>query len=144
MLCTKSNRIRNVTLLLTVSAFFACGVRASFAQEPPTVPIAGQVPPVGNAIPLETWLLYPTLNLFSQYSDNYFLSPTAKISGIGFGITPAITAQWTNGIHSTTLYGNFEGREYPTQPEINATDGEATFTQRYSPLPDWNFSVSGD
>ena len=32
----------------------------------------------------------------------------------------------------------------PRAPEINTTDGEATFTQRYSPLPDWNFSVSGD
>ena len=101
-------------------------------------------PAVGNAIPVGSWLLYPTLNLFSQYSDNYFLSPTAKISGIGFGILPAVTAQWTDGIHSTTLYGNFEGIVYPTASEINTTDGEATFTQKYSPLPDRSFSVSGD
>src|ERR1700722_5223844 len=144
MLCTKSNRIRSVALLLMFSAFFACGMRAASAQEPPTVPLAGQLPPVGNAIPIDGWLLYSTLNLFSQYSDNYFLSPTAKISGIGFGITPALTAQWTDGIHSTTLYGNFQGIQYPTAPEINTTDGEATFTQRYSPLPDLSFSVSGD
>jgi Putative beta-barrel porin 2 len=144
MLCTKSNRIRTVVFLIIFSVCSAWGTRTSLAQEPPTVPLAGQLPPVGNAIPVGSWLLYPTLNLFSQYSDNYFLSPTAKISGIGFGITPAMTAQWTDGIHSTTLYGNFQGIQYPTAPEINTTDGEATFTQRYSPLPDLSFSVSGD
>ena len=108
------------------------------------MPVAGQLAAVGDAIPLNTWLLYPTLNVFSQYSDNYFLSPQAKISGLGFGISPAVAAQWTDGIHSTTLYGNFQGIQYPTVPEINTTDGEATFTQRYSPLPDLSFSVSGD
>jgi hypothetical protein len=144
MLCTKSNRIRSVVFLVVFSALFACGMRPSLAQEPPTVQLAGRLPPIGNAIPAGDWLLYPTLNLFSQYSDNYFLSPTAKIAGIGFGITPALTAQWTDGIHTTTLYGNFQGIQYPTAPEINTTDGEATFTQRYSPLPDLSFSVSGD
>ena len=59
MLCTKSNRIRNVTFLLIFGAFFACGVRASFAQEPPTVPLAGQLPPVGNAIPVGELVALP-------------------------------------------------------------------------------------
>jgi Putative beta-barrel porin 2 len=144
MLCTKSNRIRTIAFLFVFSGFFACGTGASLAQEPPVVPLAGPLPGVGNAIPLNTWLLYPTLNLSSQYSNNYFLSPQAKLAGVGFGISPAVTAQWTNGIHSTTLFGNFQGIQYPTLPEINTTDGEATFTQKYSPLPDLSFSISGD
>ena len=108
-----------------------------------TVP-AGGLPAVGEAIPFNTWLLYPSLTLSSQYSDNYFLSNQAKIAGVGFGVTPSLIATWSDGIHTTTLSGNFQGRDYPTANEINATDGEATFSQKYEPLRDLSFAFSGD
>ncbi len=143
----KSNRIRGFAFLAVLSAFFAFGgVDTAFAQEPPlTVPDSGVLGPASEtAIPFNTWLLYPSLTLSSTYSDNYFLSPEAKISGPGFGVTPSVTAVWSNGIHTTTLFGNFQGIDYPTATEINTINGEATFTQNYAPLRDLNFTFLGD
>ena len=105
---------------------------------------AGGLPAVGEAIPFNTWLLYPSLTLSSQYSDNYFLSPQAKIAAVGFGVSPSLIATWSDGIHTTTLSGNFQGLDYPTANEINATNGEATFTQKYAPLRDLSFTFTGD
>ena len=104
-----------------------------------TVP-AGGPPSTAGAIPFNGWLLYPSLTVFSQYSDNYFLSPPPKISAVGFGVTPSLIATWSDGINTTTLNGHFQGRDYPTASEINATDGEATFTQTYAPLRDLSFT----
>ena len=61
-----------------------------------------------NAIAVDGWLLYPTLRLYSLYSDNLFLSPISPISAGGVGVTPSMAAVWSNGIHTTTLYGNID------------------------------------
>ena len=78
------------------------------------------------------------------YSDNLFLSPTAPIKALGLGISPSLTAQWTNGIHTTTIYANFDTEDYPTDNTINTFNREATVTQKYAPLPDLTFTVLGD
>ena len=82
--------------------------------------------------------------MYSAYSDNLFLSPTAPIKALGIGASPSLTAQWTNGIHTTTIYANFDSEIYPTDNTINAFNREATLTQKYTPLPDLTFTVLGD
>ena len=72
------------------------------------------------------------------------MSPQAGISGWAFGVSPSVTAEWSNGIHTTTLYGNFEHLQHPTESTVNTDDGEATFTQRYAPLRDLTFTFLGD
>jgi Putative beta-barrel porin 2 len=145
MRCTNPFRIRGIFALSLLSVFFAlANIQRSFAQEPPTSVPAGGPPPAAGAIPYETWLLYPSLTQFSQYSSNYFLGPTAKIAGWGFGVSPALTATWSNGIHTTTFSGTYTHIDYPTQNEIITDDGEATLTQRYAPLRDLSFTFSGD
>ncbi len=146
MLWAESNRVGGLALRIALSALFVFGgVSASLAQsEPPlTVPSGGPPSAIG-AIPFESWLFYPSINVFSLYSDNLFQSPQSKISAWGFGLSPSLTAEWSNGIHTTTLYGNVEQRDYPTDNAINATDKKATFTQKYSPLPDFTFTLLGD
>ena len=98
-----------------------------------------------SAIPIEGWLLYPSIRVYSTYSDNLFLSPTAPIiKALGLGASPSLTAQWTNGIHTTTIYANFDSEIYPTDNTINTFNREATVTQKYAPLPDLTFTVLGD
>src|SRR5579864_4291014 len=100
----KPNRIRNLGRLIALPVLLmsACFEPAHAQQEPPTVIPRGGPPAIGTAaIPYNTWLLYPSLDVFTQYSNNYFLSPIAKISGWSFGETPSITAEWSNGIHTT-------------------------------------------
>ena len=59
-------------------------------------------------------------------------------------LTPSLTAIWSNGIHTTTIYGNFQRIEFPTNNHFNQSNGEATFTQQYAPLRDLNFTLAGD
>jgi hypothetical protein len=97
-----------------------------------------------NAIAIDGWLLYPTLRLYSLYSDNLFLSPTSPISAPGFGMTPSLVAVWSNGIHTTTLYGNIDRQAYPTDNAIDTLDGRAGFTQKYEAMRDLIFTVNGN
>jgi hypothetical protein len=147
MLCTKPNRMGVFSTLALLGVLYSFSdIDAARAQEPPptTIPAGGPLYADPMAIPFNGWLLYPTVNTFAQYSNNYFLSPQAKISGWSYGVSPDMTAQWSNGIHTTTLYGTYTHIEYPTQNEVNTDDGVARFTQRYAPLRDLNFTFFGD
>src|SRR3984957_15939977 len=150
MLNTKPNQSSPSKQLLTLSvllfsALLLMCASPAYAQEPPTNIPSGGVPAAGTAaIPFNTWLLYPSIDFTSQYSNNYFLSSTAKIPGWSFGLTPQLTAEWSNGIHTTTLFGTFTRDQYPTQNEVNSNDEQMTLTQRYSPLRDLNFTFLGD
>ena len=146
---------------LVCALFLMVWVSQSFAQAPslaPQMPTLVQGPPLPpldvppdrlpardpNAIAVDGWLLYPTVRLYSLYSDNLFLTPQSPISGPGFGVTPSIAAVWSNGIHTTTLYGNIDRQTYPTDNEVNTLDGRAGFTQRYEAMRDLIFTVNGN
>ena len=126
--------------------FFFAFVSPSFSQEPPLdVSSARNLPARDpNAIDVDGWLLYPSLRLYSLYSDNLFLSSLRPLSVPGFGVTPSMTAEWTNGIHTTTLYGNLDRQTFPTENDINTLDGRAGFTQKYEAMRDLIFRVNGD
>ena len=86
MLCAKSNRIVGFAALALFSALFAFGgVSAARAQaEPPTsIPAGGPLPYDPNAIPFNTWLLYPSVNFLAENSNNYFIAPQSKLSWLG-------------------------------------------------------------
>jgi Putative beta-barrel porin 2 len=135
-----------------LAAGFACAVfilfasmPRSLAQEPPLDVPSERLPARDpNAIAVDGWLLYPTLRTYTLWSDNIFLSPVTPITGAAIGVTPSLTAEWSNGIHTTTLYGNFDRQAYPTQNEINTLDGRAGFTQRYEAMRDLIFTVNGN
>lgn len=141
-----SNRSRNFIVRSVACALFLLAwIPLCFAQEPPLdVPINRLPARDPDAIAVNGWLLYPTLRTYSLYSDNLFLSPTAPISVPGFGVTPAMTAIWSNGIHTTTLYGEVDRQDYPTDTDIDTFDRRLSFTQKYEALRDLIFSVNGD
>jgi len=131
----------------------AAFAKACFGQSPALVPISGpplDVPFAGplladpHAQTLGAWVLYPTVRLSSSYSNNLFQSPVAPVSAAFFGVSPSLTAEWTNGIHKTNLYGNFDSETFPTQNELNEFNRQAGFIQSYSPLPDLTFRMQGD
>jgi hypothetical protein len=141
-----SARVVRALLLACSTIFLIAAANAVFAQSAPplTIPLTPQLPPPGEAIPVAGWLLYPSIKANTLYTDNLFQSPQAPISTWGFGATPSLTAEWTNGIHSTTLFADVDREVYPTQNEINTFDREASFTQKYQPLGDLTFRVIGD
>jgi hypothetical protein len=125
--------------------FLIAWIPLAFAQEPP-LDVGGTTLRVRdpNAITIDGWLLYPTLRVYSLYSDNLFLSPISPISVPGIGMTPSLTAVWSNGIHTTTLYGSIDRQSYPTDNQVNTLDGRAGFTQKYEAMRDLIFSVNGN
>jgi hypothetical protein len=162
MVCRGSIRSRRVASRLAFSALFLLGwIPLAFAQVPSLAqqtPSLAQVPPLPPldvptnklpardpaAIAVDGWLLYPTLRIYSLYSDNLFLTPQNPLSVPGFGITPSLAAVWSNGIHTTTLYGNIDRQAYPTDNDVNTLDGRAGFTQKYEAMRDLIFSVNGN
>jgi hypothetical protein len=132
-------------LVAACSCFMFGAHDAAFAIEPPlTVPNGGPPPPGPNAISVDGWNIYPAIDFLAEYSSNYFLGTQDKIRGWGLGISPSVTAEWSNGIHTTTLFGYFDHTQFPTENSIDSDDGEATFTQRYAPLRDLSFTFIGD
>ena len=59
-------------------------------------------------------------------------------------MTPSLAAVWSNGIHTTTLYGNIDRQTYPTDNDVNTLDGRAGFTQKYEAMRDLIFTVNGN
>jgi hypothetical protein len=143
----RSPHIASHFVRVTLSAvwFTAAFAKACFGQAPPLdAPLMGPLLPDPNAQILGAWMLYPTVRLSSSYSNNLFQSPVAPISAAFFGVSPSLTAEWTNGIHRTDLYGNFDSETFPTQNELNEFNRQAGFIQSYSPLPDLTFRLQGD
>jgi hypothetical protein len=97
-----------------------------------------------NAITVDGWLLYPSVRLYSLYTDNFFQTPTSALSVGGFGVTPSMVAVWSNGIHTTTLYGSIDRQDYPSANAIDTLDGRAGFTQRYEAMRDLIFTFNGN
>jgi hypothetical protein len=146
-----------ICALLSVLWIPLCFAQAPRAGEPPPpdIPFGAGGPPRDiffnrlpardpNAITVDGWLLYPTLRIYSLYSDNFFQSPVNPLSVGGLGVTPSLAAVWSNGIHSTTLYGNIDRQDFPTDNSINALNGQAGFTQRYEAVRDLIFMVNGN
>jgi len=69
----------------------------------------------------------------------FFQTPTRALSVGGFGVTPGMVAVWSNGIHTTTLYGSIDRQDYPSANSIDTLDGRAGFTQRYEAMRDLIF-----
>jgi Putative beta-barrel porin 2 len=146
MLNKGSIRSRKIAVRsISIALCFLAWAPLCFAQEPPLdVPLSTLPARDPNATAINGWLLYPTLRVYSLYSDNLFLSPQRPLAVPGFGVTPSMTAVWSNGIHTTTLYGNIDRQAYPTDNEVNTLDGRAGFTQRYEALRDLIFTVNGN
>ncbi len=49
---------------------------------------------------------------------------------------PAVTAEWTNGIHTSTIFADIDAQQYPIDNSINSFNQRANWTQKYSPVPD--------
>jgi Putative beta-barrel porin 2 len=146
MVCNHSMLSKTWTRLFLSALLLIAWIPLAFAQEPPlNLPGAGRLPAAdSSAIPVNGWLLFPTLRLYTLYTDNFFLSPVNALSVGGLGVNPGMTAVWSNGIHTTTLYGNIDEQVYPSDNEVNSLGARAGFTQRYEAMRDLIFSFNGN
>ena len=141
-----SNRLRSHARGAVLAALLLIGgLNVAGAQEPPlSVPHRALPATPGDALAVGGWLFYPTINTYAQYTDNLFQTVFNPISIWGVGVKPSMIAEWSNGIHTTSLYGNLEVRKYLTDSEFNIFDRQAGIIQKYEALRDLTFSVHGD
>lgn len=141
--------------LILSALLLVAWIPLAFSQTAGTTSIGAGAPPPDislsrlpardpNAIDVDGWLLYPTVRLYSLYSDNFFNAPTNPLSVGAIGVTPSLVAVWSNGIHTTTLYGSLDRQDFPTDNSINTLDGRAGFTQRYEAMRDLIFTFNGN
>src|SRR5262249_21634359 len=115
-----------------------------YPLEPPlSLPRAASLPKPENVITFADWTLSPTMRVYSFYDTNLYESPVA-LSAAGLRIFPTLVAQWTNGIHTTTLYGQVDIRQYPELSASNTFDRQAGIIQKYEMFRDLTFTVNGD
>ena len=154
MLCAKSNRIGGFAALALFSALFAFGgINAARAQQnrqrafrPAARRLMIQMPFAFNS-----WLLYPSVNFLAENSNNYFISPQSKLSGLAFGVDPEPDRRmvqrdsYHNALWQLSSSSNIPRIiAVPQESKISAPSGEATWTQQYAPLRDLNFTFVGD
>lgn len=145
---------RLITLLLLAIAWMSpsygqttapgSGSSVGAGGPPPDISVGKLPARDSNAITVDGWSLYPTLRVYSDYQDNFFQTPTNPLSVGGLGIAPSLTAVHSDGIHTTTLYGNIDRQDYPTNTTIDTLNGRAGFTERYEAMRDLIFTVNGD
>jgi Putative beta-barrel porin 2 len=138
---------RILTLLrAALGTFFllGCITVAAAQQPPPELPESNVLATPSDVLSYNGWLFYPELTAYAIGTDNLFQTPTSPVGVGGVGYKPKLVTAWTDGIHTTTLYGNLDQRFYPTHSDLNMFDRNGGFTQQYSPLPDLNFKLQGD
>ena len=85
------------------------------------------------------------MDVSSFYDTNVHSSPTTPLSGPGFRFHPALDARYYTGFFDTHIYGNIDSSVYPTLDYHNNTfNKQAGFSEKYSPLPDLDFTVIGN
>ena len=132
-----------LTLLATLVLAECAAAGAARAQSPPPLTIPAGGPPANDptAVVVNGWLLRGSLDTAVQYSNNYLLTTPPSISGWAVGVGPHLSAEWSDGIFGTSLYGDYDHFEYRM---ARTDDGDATIRETYSPLRGLTFSLTGD
>jgi hypothetical protein len=101
-----------------------------------------------GALPVGSWLLYPTVFFGAMYDDNVNQSPgpANKTSSFGGRLVPSLLAETTDGIHKSTFYGMMDARGYTASSTSNGdvVSARTGFVQRYQPMPDLVFNAQAD
>lgn len=146
------DHIRRLALLVALGTVFLNTNLPVFAQqtiggldhEPPLDVPKGNPPGKPDGVVLGDWVLNPTLRLYSLFDSNLYFSAVTPMSAAGFRINPDLLARWTNGIHTTLVYGSIDSKQYPSESASNTFDRNAGIIQRYEALRDLIFTVQGD
>jgi hypothetical protein len=100
-----------------------------------------------SALPVGSWLVYPSLFAGVVHDNNINQNSTVKNSGWGGRLVPSILAETTDGIHKSTFYGMADIRGYSAGGGAGVSDTIAArtgFIQRYQPTPDLVFNAQAD
>ncbi len=92
-----------------------------------------------RGVPVESWMLYPSIIAGATFDDNLVWSRTNRIAAVGFRLAPEIVAVRDVGASRTTLYGAVDARFYPSVGRADTVSARAGVEQIWSPTHDLTF-----
>jgi opacity protein-like surface antigen len=136
------------------------GVRAedgaAVAQSPAALGAAGGPDP-DHGMPIEGWLVFPSVFAGGVFNDNVYNTTSNRKSAFGLRLLPSFEASNDSGIYQTTVYGTLDAQIYPGTSEsgsslvsslpttsANNIQGRAGFSHIYKPMEDLTFDMIFD
>lgn len=92
-----------------------------------------------RGLPLESWMLYPSLIAGATFDDNLVWSRTNRIAAAGLKLAPEIVAVRDVGASKTTLFGAVDARVYPGVGRADTVSARAGVEQIWTPTHDLTF-----
>jgi hypothetical protein len=94
-------------------------------------------------LPLEGWMLYPSLFLGGIYDDNILQTSIDRKRAAGFRLGPGLLAERKSGVHKTTVYAMGDIRLYPGETSANAPNAQIGFIHDWEPQRDFTLRAQG-
>ncbi len=139
-----------LNVAVSSTGFAQVGSFGSGTIQPPPRDVSPAPAPPGRAaaegaLPLGSWLVYPSMFAGVVYDTNIDQVNTGARSAVGLRFTPSISGVRDDGVNQTTLYGMVDGRLYSKSGNnADVVSAKIGVTDRYQPVSDWIFNVTGD
>jgi hypothetical protein len=78
-----------------------------------------------QGLPLEGWMLYPSLFLGGVYDDNIFTTSVGRIKSAGMQFKPAVIAERSSGVQHSAVFLNADFTMYPGHSKANVLNSQA-------------------
>ena len=89
-----------------------------------------------RGVPVESWMLYPSIIGGATFDDNLVWSKTNRIAAGGIRLAPDIVAVRDVGGSRTTVFGSVDARIYPTVGRADTVSARAGVEQVWTPTHD--------
>ena len=89
-----------------------------------------------RGVPVESWMLYPSIIAGATFDDNLVWSRTNRIAAGGIRLGPEIIAVREVGSSKTMLFGSVDARIYPSVGRADTVSARAGVEQVWTPTHD--------
>ncbi len=105
-----------------------------------------------QGMPLEGWMLYPSLFVGGVYTDNVFSAPRpsaatqgiAPVAAAGFELKPAMIAQRDAGVQHTAIFLNGDFNIYPAVSGADVLNAQVGFAHAWEVQRDLVLKLGGE
>ncbi len=97
-----------------------------------------------QGMPVEGWMLFPSLFVGGVYDDNLLSQSTNREAGVGAKLRPAVIAERSSGVQHTAIFLNGDFDIYPGKPSGNIINAQAGFAHVWELQRDFVLRFGGE
>jgi hypothetical protein len=97
-----------------------------------------------QGMPVEGWMLFPSLFVGGVYDDNIFSQSTNRVAGVGAKLRPALIAERDSGVQHTAIFLNGDFNIYPDKSSGNTVNAQAGFAHVWELQRDFVLRFGGE